>query len=52
MTDPGLEHAVHAEIAELARHLHSSQGSHAVEDVLPEVTAGAVQLLPGVDHEQ
>lgn len=50
MTDPGLEHAVHAEIAELARHLHSSQGSHAVEDVLPEVTAGAVRLLPGVDH--
>ncbi|WP_244324367.1 GAF and ANTAR domain-containing protein [Mycobacterium timonense] len=41
---------MYAAIAVLARHLHSSQGSHAVEDVLPEVTAGAVRLLPGVDH--
>jgi GAF domain-containing protein len=50
MTDPEFDAAVYAEIAELARHLHSSEGNHAVEEVLPEVTAGAVRLLPGIDH--
>lgn len=42
--------AVHAQIAELARHLHSSQGADAVDIVLPELTGGALRLLPGVDH--
>jgi transcriptional regulator with GAF, ATPase, and Fis domain len=50
LTDSAFEREVHAAIAALARHLHGSDGAGAVNAVLPEVTEGAVRLLPGVDH--
>lgn len=51
MTESEFKQGVSAEIARLARDLHSHQsGEFSVDDLLLEVTDGAVRMLPEVHH--
>lgn len=50
VSDPEYMSSVHAEIAEMARVLHSSDRvASSIDDILLDVTETAVRVLPGVD---
>lgn len=51
MSEAEFDRGVNAEIARLARDLHSHQpGGDGIEDMLLEVTVGSVKMLPHVEH--